>query len=97
MDCGDKYGGRVRALTALCIWGYRARTRDAARSFKELPCKIEENSNGCTTLQDECLCDGRPKHDANATEGGGVWQAAVGKTREIAFVDLPPICEQRAR
>jgi hypothetical protein len=34
------------------------------------------------------------KYNAQATEGGGVGQAAVGETHEIAYVDLPPICAQ---
>jgi hypothetical protein len=34
------------------------------------------------------------KYNAQATEGGGVGQAAVGETHEIAYVDLPQICAQ---
>jgi hypothetical protein len=34
------------------------------------------------------------KYSAQATEGGGGEQAAVGETHEIAYVDLPPMCAQ---
>jgi hypothetical protein len=34
------------------------------------------------------------KCKAYAMEGGGVGQAAVGGTHEIAYVDLAPICAQ---
>jgi hypothetical protein len=58
MECADNYGGRIRALPGLCTWGYRARTR-AARSFEQPPCWLDEKSNGRTTPQYECICDGR--------------------------------------
>jgi hypothetical protein len=53
MECGDNYEGRIRALMGLCTWGYRART-GAARSFKQSPWWLDENSNGRTTPQCEC-------------------------------------------
>jgi hypothetical protein len=52
LECADNYEGRIRTLPGLCTWGYRARTR-AARSFKQSPCWLDENSNGRTTPQYE--------------------------------------------
>jgi hypothetical protein len=45
MECADNYGGQIRALPGVYIWGYLVRTR-AARSFKQSPCWLDEKSNG---------------------------------------------------
>jgi hypothetical protein len=58
MDCADKYGGRIRALPGLYTRGYRARTR-VTRSFKKLPCRLDERGNERTSPQYEGLRDGR--------------------------------------